>query len=391
MINISNEEKHLCCGCNACAQICPKQCIEMKEDTEGFRYPHILKDKCIECNLCEKVCPIIQKEKFYNEVEDKKPKAYGGWHKDDEVRKNSSSGGAFTLLAEFVLANKGVVYGAAMNKVLQVVHIGIEDISQLNQLRGSKYVQSDIKQCYTEAREQLKQGKMVLFAGTPCQIAGLHSFLNKQYDKLITCDFICHGVPSPLVFRKYLGYLEDKYKDQIVGFRFRTKEREWRQSGQQMGTNVKFKSGKEKNFMPAYKDVYMNGFLDDIYLRPSCYKCEFKCIPKYYSDITFADFWGVKSVSEEIDDKKGTSLILINSEHGQEIFDKVKGNFHHVECDFDQAIRRNKSLIKSVDVPVNRKKFFDDLDKMSFKMLILRYMTAFSWAGHKIIKILKRK
>lgn len=391
MINIGKEEKYNCCGCNACVQVCPTKCISMEVDEEGFKYPQIILDKCSGCNKCEKVCPIIKQKNKNSTDNDLKPKAIGGWHKDDEIRKRSSSGGAFTLLSEFALQNKGIVFGAGFDENLEVNHLSVEKVEDLDKLRGSKYVQSDIKDTYLKVKENLEKDRIVLFVGTPCQVAGLSSFLNKDYDKLFKCDFICHGVPSPLVFKRYINSLEERYKDKVVEFKFRNKEKGWRQTGQQMGTAIKFKKGKIKYFMPAYKDFFMNGFLADVYLRPSCHECKFKSIPKDYSDITFADFWGVDAVFSGLNDKKGTSLVLINTNNGEQLFDRVKDNFYYRECDFDKSIKRNLVLLNSAKPSTQRKKFFKDLNIKSFRTLELKYMTAFSWAIQRVMKIIRKK
>ncbi|WP_238916676.1 Coenzyme F420 hydrogenase/dehydrogenase, beta subunit C-terminal domain [Clostridium sp. YIM B02555] len=391
MINITEDNKEYCCGCSGCFQICPVKCINMFEDKEGFKYPQINKEKCISCNKCEEVCPII-KEKFQVCPNDRvEPKAIGGWHKDGKVRDKSSSGGAFTLFAEFVLRNNGVIFGAAFNENLEVKHCSVEKLEDLDKLRGSKYVQSDTKETYIKVRENLEKNRMVLFVGTPCQTAGLSEFLNKDYDLLFKCDFICHGVPSLLVFKKYITYLEEKYEDKIIEFKFRNKDKGWRQTGQQMGTAVRFKKGKVKHFMPAYKDFFMNGFLEDLYLRPSCYECKFKTIPKNYSDVTIADFWGVDAVASELNDKKGTSLVLINTDRGEYLFNKVKEKFHYKECAFCNAIKRNPVLLNSVKPPKGRNKFFEELETKSFIILAIKYMTAFSWAMQRTMKIIRKK
>ena len=390
MINII--DKHECCGCGACYQACPQNCIEMKKDNEGFDYPIVEIDKCKDCGLCEAVCPIIQNQLDKSIKSNSRKKTIGGWHKNEEVRKNSSSGGAFTLFAEFVLKCNGVVYGAAMDGMLKVSHFAVDSLEDLNKLRGSKYVQSDIKGQYLNVQKDLKNGKIVLFSGTPCQIAGLNTFLGQKYLNLVTCDFICHGVPSPLVFEKYIDYLEKKYGEKVVDFKFRSKEKKWMQNGLQMGTIVVFKSGKKKFFMPAYKDSFMNGFLDDIYLRPSCYQCSFKNIDKYYSDITIADFWGVDSVLENLNDGKGTSLVIINSENGYAVFEKVKENFNYKECDFMESIKKNPSIFKSAKLELKRERFFEAFYSKPFKKVVSRHMNAFLWFSRKIVKIaLQRK
>ncbi len=376
-------------------QICPQKCILMEEDQEGFRYPKIDIDKCVGCNLCEKVCPIARKKDLYERNEEKRPRAIGGWHKNEAVRFESSSGGAFTLFAEYVLEQGGVVYGCTLEEDFHAKHISVECLEDLKKLRGSKYIQSDIIDIYRKVRENLDKGRKVLFVGTPCQCAGLNSFLkvsgdlgNNKSTNLYTCDFICHGVPSPRIFKSYVKYLEEKYQDKLVTFRFRNKDKGWNPTGLQMGTESGFLQIGKKRFAPAFRDAYMNGFLDDLYLRPSCYNCEFKCLPKYYSDITIADFWGVKKVDPELYDGKGTSLVLFHNEHGQELFDIVKEHFFYKEVDFDASILKNKSLIRSAAYHPNRGKFFYEYECKSFDKVMKKYMSAFSWASHKVAKLI---
>lgn len=387
---IQIKQKKDCCGCNSCAEKCPKQCIRMKEDTEGFLYPSVQIEKCVDCGICEKVCPILQKDFLYHADTENTPRAVGGWHKDSTVRANSSSGGAFTLFASHILEMGGIVYGAEMDENIHVKHIGVDSYDGLQKLRGSKYVQSNIGNVYSQIEKYLKQNRKVLFSGTPCQTAGLNAFLQKKYDNLYTVDFVCHGVPSPKVFSSYVQHLEHKYNDRIVAFKFRTKDHGWHPSGVQLGSGSEIitENGTRIRHYPAFRDHYMNGFSDDIYLRPSCYDCRFKCLPKYYSDITIADFWGVKKIDPELFDGKGTSLILLNNRHGFDLFEKTKGDFFYKECSFKQAIKRNQSLIKSVSWNPRRDNFFEDYEKLSFKAVILKYMTPFSWGLHKIMKIL---
>lgn len=395
MIQILPDKKRECCGCNACIQICPKACISMEEDREGFWYPKVDPDQCIGCNLCEKVCPIREEKKPVLSKEEKKPKAIGGWHKNENVRFDSSSGGAFTLFAEYILNQGGVVYGSTLKEDFHAAHIGVERVEDLKQLRGSKYIPSDIAETYKEVRESIKKGRKVLFVGTPCQCAGLHRFLkvsevldNREHSNLFICDFICHGVPSPKVFKRYIEYLEKKYQDKMISFRFRNKDRGWNSTGLQMGTESEFLHVGRKRFVPAFRDAYMNGFLDDLYLRPSCYCCKFKCLPKNYADITIADFWGVKKVAPELCDGKGTSLVLLHNEHGQELFDLVKENFFHKEVDFQAAIHRNKSLIRSAKESSHRGRFFYDYERKPFEKVMQKYMSAFTWAFHKVMKLI---
>lgn len=406
MIQILPDNRQECCGCSACVQVCPQKCISMSEDREGFREPEVDADKCIGCNLCEKVCPVKtasdknkQKESCAQEGE-KFPKAVGGWHKDENIRFESSSGAAFTLFAEYILKQGGVVCGCALDEDLYAQHICIERIEDLGKLKGSKYVQSDTADTYEEIKGHLMSGRKVLFVGTPCQCAGLYNFLKlmpgngnisadgrEYFENLYICDFICHGVPSPKVFRSYIDYLEEKYHDKAVSFRFRNKDKGWSSTGLQMGTDIGFANIGNKRLAPAFRDAYMNGFLDDVYLRPSCYSCEFKSLPKYYADFTIADFWGVKKVAPELYDGKGTSLVLLHNEHAAELFDIVKKDFFHREVDFKSAVRKNKSLLRSAAKNPHRDSFFFDYENASFESVKRKYMGAFSWAAHKIMKI----
>ncbi len=391
MIHIGKHEKEKCCGCNACEQICPTNCIDMLEDIEGFRYPRVDESKCIHCGKCNKSCPILQVDTNQVQFLDSAlPRVYGGWNLDEEIRHESSSGGVFSLFANYVLDKGGVVFGATLLDDLSVEHTKISNKEELACLRGSKYVQSNIMSTYKETRDALKDGRFVLFTGTPCQVGGLKTFLNKEYDNLYTCDFICHGVPSPEIFRRYVNYLEEAYNDKVTHVQFRTKHKGWRQFGQ-MGTVISFENREPVEFMPAYKDSYMNGFLSDIYLRPSCYDCRFKAKHKTYVDITFADFWGVKRHYPDLYDNKGTSLMLVHTLKGKDLFNSVKEQMYYEQCDFDKALKSNPCLWKSVTLVKNRKLFFYALEVEPFEEVMKKYMTASAWVTQKILMKLGRR
>ena len=263
MIEVKNKME--CCGCHACFNVCPVNAIEMKEDEKGFKYPIIDKEKCVNCGLCDKVCPIKEKVCISNE-----PVAYAAYNKDEEIRKESSSGGIFTLLAEKILEKQGIVFGAIFDDNFHVIHTYIDSKKQLEKLRGSKYVQSTIGDCYKIAKQYLEEDKYVLFTGTPCQIEGLRSYLQKDYKKLYTQDIICHGVPSPKVWEKYMEYRKNKDKEIPQKIYFRNKDNGWKR----YNVKFKYKQGEYKNRQS--KDVYMQAFLRDISLRDSCYHCNFK-------------------------------------------------------------------------------------------------------------------
>jgi coenzyme F420-reducing hydrogenase beta subunit len=377
MISIS--KKHECSGCKACYNICPKNCIDMIIDEEGFWYPKVNEDKCINCDLCEKVCPEINI--CSNKKSNKKSICLAAWNNDKNKRFDSSSGGIFTSIAEWILSNDGVIFGVGYDSVFNVIHKETHTIEGLKELRGSKYVQSDINDTYKITREYLKKYKKVLFVGTPCQIAGLYNFLGKDYDELYTCDLVCHGVPSPMVYKKYLDYLKYEYKTEVETISFRNKQHGWKNYSFFIRfTDGKFysKLGKDNN--------YIIGFLRDYFLRPSCYSCKHKKTTRY-GDITLADFWGVGGKYPELDDDKGTSLLLVNSEKGKIIIDSCKDSIFSQPCDLDYAIMNNPCIVKSGKKPKLRENFFEDFNNRDFKYVMKKYMNPPSWIKMKIITI----
>lgn len=369
MIHIINKQD--CCGCNSCTQRCPRSCITMCEDEEGFLYPEVDKEVCIDCGLCEKVCPVIY------QGEKRKPLAvYAVKHKDDKIRLSSSSGGAFTALAERVIDENGVVFGAKFDEDWSVVHDYTETKEGLAAFRGSKYVQSRIGNCYQKAELFLKAGRKVLFSGTPCQIAGLKRFLRKEYDYLLTVDFICHGVPSPGVWREYLKeetarqcggkntvLSHPDIKDQdarIESILFRDKCLGWKKFSFALTLSVPNGHGAKNSVLlsePLDKNIFMRGFLADLYLRPSCYACPTKSF-KSGSDVTIGDFWGVQYVMPEIDDDKGMSLVMINTEKGTVCFQEIEIDCYLVE--YEHALRYNSSIERSVSLVKKRGSFYSE-------------------------------
>lgn len=360
MIKIENKEN--CCGCWACANICPKDAITMVEDEKGFKYPKIDKEKCINCGLCEKVCPIINNKSVKREV-----KAYACFNKNLETRMNSSSGGIFSLIANYILDLNGIVFGAQFDKEFNVVHSYIDNKKDLYKFQCSKYVQSEIGDTYRKAKELLDNDKYVLFTGTPCQIEGLYKFLRKDYDKLYTQDFICHGVPSPRVWRKYLKETNNKYSAQPKKISFRSKDNSW----QDFELKIQYKNNVYRNTQG--KDTYLRAFLNDICLRDSCYKCNFKKKNRV-SDITLADFWGIDNIDKSMNDDKGTSLVVVNSDKGKELFEKLKDNMEYKEVNLDDAIKYNMNMITSVKMNKNREKFFNELDETDLDSLVKKYI-----------------
>lgn len=327
MIHIKDKQE--CCGCYACVTACPVHCITMKADEQGFLYPVADKDSCTDCGLCEKVCPIINQD-----VSRKPVKVYAAKCGDEQVRMQSSSGGIFTLLAESVIKEGGVVFGAKFTEHWDVVHAWADSMDGISVFRGAKYVQSTIGNTYREVKDFLLQGRKVLFTGTPCQIAGLKKFLRKDYENLVTIDVVCHGVPSPLVWQTYLSTIYRKHPSPITGISFRDKTFGWKK----YRFHIRHADSDDK---PSAGNIYMKGFLKGLYLRPSCHACPARS-GKSGSDITLGDFWGVQKFYPQMDDDKGTSLVLVNSDKGRVLYESIEKQ--HTEAKLEEALHDNPSI-----------------------------------------------
>lgn len=340
MIHLTEEER--CTGCAACMQKCGKQAISMRTDRTGFAYPVIDQEKCVKCGICEKICPVMNKKGSVD------LEAYAAYIKNDAIRLRSSSGGIFSAIAEKVIEQNGIVYGAAFDDEMNVHHIGVETRDDLEKLRGSKYVQSDIGNSYKEAEANLKRGRMVLFSGTPCQIAGLKAYLGAEYDKLISIDILCHGVPSIKLWHKYLDMREKEKKDKVKQTFFRHKNWGWKKYA------LELQFCNSKAYLEKFSDdMYMQLFLKNIALRSSCYDCDFR-EGNYASDITIGDFWGIEKVMPEMDDDKGTSAVIIHTEKGRDIFRRIAG-IHSKKTDLDCIAAYNPVYRKSVEPHPRRK------------------------------------
>lgn len=379
---ITIQDKKDCCGCSACASVCPKHCITMSEDSEGFIYPCVDESVCVDCHLCERVCPII------NYGNDREPLAvYAAKNPDESIRMQSSSGGVFTLLAERVIDEGGVVFGATFNDRWEVVHDYVETKEELAKFRGSKYVQSKIGDSYQKAKAFLKNNRKVLFSGTPCQIAGLKKYLRKDYDNLLAVDFICHGVPSPGVFRTYLQEEIDKESArkggrkntvlhpcfslitesdgldckglEIKSIAFRDKRNGWKKYGFALGLSKASAAGEKNSVSLSYaslnKNLFLRGFLKNIFLRPSCYSCKSRNF-RSGSDVTLADFWGIGKLNRSLDDNKGVSMLIINTSKGTEYSSSfcISKN----QYSLNEVRRFNPAAYHSCTEPLDRKVFF---------------------------------
>lgn len=344
MNNVGEVEN--CAGCYACANVCPKECIIYRQDEKGFSYPIIDYNKCINCGRCLKACAQVK------DVQKSLPKiSYALKHKSAQVRFNSTSGGAFTVISDYILDSQGLVYGATMKENYNVEHIVVHNKSQRDLLRKSKYLQSDLSNIYKDVLEKLKSGKKVLFTGTPCQVAGLKTFLNKDYDNLFTCDVICHGVPSKDVFKQYIKLKENENKQQVESLDFRTKK-----FGQKAAINIKFN---EKEYVRIFEtDEFGVLFTGGYIMRDSCYNCKY-ATKERVSDITIGDFWGIDKIVPDFDDNKGVSMVLINTDKGKLIFKSIKEKIDFLEIPLQQCVELQEQL----QFPIKKAKVYDEFWK----------------------------
>lgn len=360
---IEIKDKKDCCGCWACEDVCPVQCITMDEDNEGFRYPTVDKDKCINCQLCEKVCPIINVK-----PEAEKPqKGYVLQNKDEKVLAESTSGGAFTAIATYVLEHGGVVFGGALNENNEARHIYVESVDELWRFRNSKYVQSLIGDTYVRARKFLKEGRLVCFSGTPCQMEGLIQFLRKPYDNLIAVDVVCRAVPSPKVLRKYLQYQEEAYGQPLEQLKFRDK-----QFYGYKYSNMSFRSKTGTYHEGIDTDPWLRSFFSGINVRPSCFNCQFK---KRYrvTDLTLWDCFEPARFCKEMDNDKGVTRIIAHSEKGAAIMDAIGEYAYTKEINSDSLLKGVKEFVETTSDNPKRPAFFKDLDVLSPKDLFTKY------------------
>lgn len=358
--------KASCTGCSACMNICPAKCVKMVPDKEGFSYPVIDRNKCVNCGLCKKVCPVLnrtEKEKALNSV-------WAAYSLDEKTRYMSTSGGAFTELAKYVLKMSGVCYGAAYDEVFNVCHVRISSEQQLPLIRQSKYLQSDVEDVYKQIKRDLEHELYVLFCGTPCQCAGLSAFLGKEYPKLVIVDFICHSICSPKAYQEYLRDIEKQYDARISRVWFKNKESTWKN----FSLRIDFRDKEEYYRRTCRKDPYFEAFLKyRVCSRPSCHNCRFKGEERF-SDITLADFWGLKWKNPAFGEeqmKNGVSLIMINSEKGRFIFDVfARHQMYTEEHSLEEAVKGNGGYYYSQKPGLYRDYFFENLGKLPFHEII---------------------
>ena len=377
MIEIN--DKHTCCGCQACHDVCPSRCITMVSDNEGFLYPEISIADCVNCGLCEKVCP--ERNVQLNEVSDNPLYCYAAISKDMPIRRQSSSGGVFSLLANAILDRGGVVFGARFDDNFMVYHSYTETEDGLSPFRGSKYAQSDLHGAYTQTLEFLKGKRPVLFTGTPCQIAGLRGFLHhKEYEDLYLVSIVCHGVPSPLIWNDYLGSITGGIAPTQVNMR--NKDNGW--SHYQMTIQ---QDGRKILNVQATTTPYMKAFLNNLTLRPACYSCHFR--GNHGSDITIGDYWGIEKIHPEMSDDKGTSLILIYTQKGQQLLNGI--DLLRVESQYGDILKENPSIIHPAYEPVERTMFWRAFRKRGVRKLEVYTTQGFRMRARKAWARLMRK
>ena len=370
------DKKEDCCGCTACENICPTNAIKMIPDEKGFVYPVIGQELCIDCGKCRKVCP------FQNEIDVEKrldnPLVYAVKQKDEKIRMESTSGGVYTAISNLTLDKAGSIYGVKFDENFKVIHSKANNSYERDKFRGSKYIQSDLKDTFVKIQNELRRGQDVLFTGTGCQVAGLRKFLvdtKTDIDRLITNDIICHGTPSPLLWDDYLRFVQKKNK--LTSYTFRYKEKGWH------GYNVRaeFQNGKSRTNSSDLK-IYANLFSSNLALRPSCYNCKFANLNRP-SDIMIGDFWGIEKTMPEIDDNKGISLVLINTDKGKIVFDKIKENLEVWESNTRDCLQPN--LIEPTKKPPKREQFWQDYFNNGFEYIAKKY------AGYNLKSIVKKK
>ena len=360
------DDRRDCSGCHACVNACPHNCIEMVADQEGFWYPHVDGENCVECGACVRACPAQSARKIPAGI--RESEAYAAINRNDAERRGSSSGGVFSLLAKETIASGGVVFGAAFDESFgEVCHIAVECPKELYRLRGSKYLQSRIGTCFQEAEELLREGRRVLFSGTPCQIQGLKSYLGMEYENLLCVDLVCHGVPSPKVWEAYRSFQEANANSKVYGAEFRCKDAGWRQNSIQLT----FRNGSTYQ-KSASEDPYMQAFLQDACLRPSCMQCHFKTIVRT-ADLTLADFWGIERVAPEMDDNAGTSLVITHTDRGRSALEKISEEMRLQKVGLADAVAGNVSMVRSVQAHPKRAEFFAHLDVLPFDVLVAHY------------------
>ena len=372
-------KKNECSGCTACMSSCPKAAITMQEDDEGFLYPHIDEDTCIHCGLCQKVCSWEHPK--YDNYEG--PITLASVLKDKIERQRSTSGGVFYAIAKWIIEQGGMVFGAAFDDNLQLKHIGFDNLDDLQKLRGSKYIQSSLGHIFKEVKSQLEQGFWCYFTGTGCQVAGLKAFLRKDYEKLITSDLVCHGVPSQKLFNEHIAYMEKKYQDTVIEYQFRDNK-----TGGYCET-CSF-AGRKAVENPTYElSPYLYGFIYGYTHRYSCYECKFAKVPRQ-GDITLADYWGVKHYFPKMDYSRGCSLVLINTAKGEEVWKQIKLHCDYKLSKLEDATRHNGNVVKPSGMPAQRAIVYKEVSDKGYAYVAKNFFRSPHYYRVKLISTIVR-
>ena len=373
-----------CTGCYTCVNICPRNCIIIKIGNQGFDIPQIDLQLCVDCGMCMKRCPVLHIPEINT-----KTMGYAVKSKDELERRRSTSGGVFSLLAKYVIDEGGIVYGAAYASDFSAHHIAITEQQEISLLQGAKYTQSVIGICFSKIKEQLCSGYLVLFSGTPCQCAGLKSFLGKEYDNLITVDIICHGVPSPKVWQAYIDYRSDKENNGIrpQKINMRSKISGWSRYG--YSTEFDYGNGKISRIHNS-QDLFMKAFVGNICLRNSCSNCKAKGLERC-TDFTLGDYWGIWNQHPEFDDNKGTSIVFVHSQKGQVILERLSDKIDSLEVDLEDAYRENGSLVNSSKAHPDRDDFLEQVTAENFEELVRKYCLQENVKKLGLLQRIKRK
>jgi len=357
---VDSKDKNNCCGCRACEHICPKNAIQMNEDIKGFKYPKIDHSLCNKCGLCDTICAFNNNYRNHGD----NPTVYAVKNKDENIRATSTSGGMFVAISDEIIKNGGVVYGVNYGEKLYVCHQRAETKEQRDQFKGSKYIQSDLGDTFLKVKQDLEDDRMVLFTGTPCQVASLNNFLKKDFENLLTVDIICHGTPSNKIWREYLDIIEKINKIEIIYVNFRDKSIGWHQP------KVKIESlNKSKKEIIGEKSFFQL-FVKNYILMPACYNCYFANF-KRPGDITIGDFWGIERTMSEFDDNKGVSLVMVNSKKGNLFIDKIKDN---IEMQISSKENCMHGTLQCAS-PKNKDtdKLWNDYEKYGLRYIIFKY------------------
>lgn len=362
------DKKNMCCGCTACMAACPHKAIKMRTDAEGFVYPLIDHGLCVDCGICRDMCPFPNAPMLKNTEEQT---VYSCVHNDEATLRQSTSGGAFTAISDIILAMDGVVYGADFDAAYNVVHTRATTSEQRNRQRFSKYAQSDMEGVFEQIEQDLKEGRTVLFTGTPCQVAAVKKYIPADLaDNLFLCDLICHSIPSPLIWKEYKSYQESKYHGKMTQVFFRSKIHPWTRDNSNRGFIFKVKGDDSYHEDNAFYDLF---FKVGTIGRPACEKCAFTSTDRV-GDITIADYWGIEEFSPESYNPLGVSVVITNNHKGEMLAERMKQTATLVQRDFAEEKKHQKRLSQPVEYPAYRQQFWNDLFINGFAYVMNKYV-----------------